>query len=58
MTKLKTGLEIELYYENFNDNVTGVYDDPQRDPREHVIGITFLCKVNGGDLVTGGNCSG
>ena len=57
MTKLKTGLEIELYFANFNDNVTGVYDDPKRDPREHVIGITFLCKVISGDLKTGGNCS-
>lgn len=57
MTKLKTGLDIALYFENFNDNVTGVYDDPARDPREHVIGITFLCRVIGGDIQIGGNCS-
>ena len=57
MTKMKTGLDIELYFDDFNANVTGVYDDPARDPREHVIGITFLCKVVGGELTVGGNCS-
>ncbi len=57
MTKLKTGLDIDLYFENFNDNITGVYDDPKRDPREHVIGITFLCRVIGGSIQIGGNSS-
>ena len=57
MTKLKTGAEIELYFNSFNDNVIGVYDDPERDPREHVIGITFLCRLKAGDIKPGGNCS-
>ena len=57
MTKLKTGLDIELYYKDFNENVVGVYDDPKRDPREHVLGITFLCRIIGGELTSGGNCS-
>ena len=57
MTKLKTNLDIELYFKNFNDNVTGVYDDPNRDPREHVIGITFLCRHVSGNIEIGGNCS-
>ena len=57
MTKLKTGVEIELYYNSFNDNVIGVYDDPIRDPREHVIGITFLCRFDSGKIKPGGNCS-
>ena len=53
MTKLKTGVEIELYYNSLNDNVIGVYDDPFRDPREHVIGITFLCRFDSGRIRPG-----
>ena len=47
----------------FENNITKIgviyrnYDDPKRDPREHVVGITFFCKVISGDLKVGGNCS-
>ncbi len=57
MTKMKTNLDIDFLYENMNENVVGVYDDPKRDPREHVVGITFFCKVVGGNSEAGGNCS-
>lgn len=57
MTKLKTNLEIDYLYDGTNNSVVGVYDDPKRDPREHVVGITFFCKVISGDLKVGGNCS-
>lgn len=57
MTKLKTNAEISLYGENINDSLIGVYDDPYRDPREHVVGITFACKYIGGDIIPGGNSS-
>ena len=57
MTKLKTNLEIDYLFNGTNESVVGVYDDPKRDPREHVVGITFFCKVLSGDLKPGGNCS-
>ena len=57
MTKLKTNLEIDYMFESTNASVVGVYDDPKRDPREHVVGITFFCKVLSGNLRAGGNCS-
>jgi 8-oxo-dGTP diphosphatase len=57
MTLLKTGLQIEFLYPTLNESVVGVYDDPKRDPREHVLGITFFCKVVGGEIKVGGNCS-
>lgn len=57
MTKLKTNLEIDYLYSETNQSVVGVYDDPKRDPREHVVGITFFCKVTSGDVKPGGNCS-
>ena len=53
----KTGLEIEYLFEDKNSSVVGVYDDPDRDPREHVAGITFFCKVVGGKIVAGKNCT-
>lgn len=56
-TLLKTGLEIEYLFEDKNNSIVGVYDDPDRDPREHVAGITFFCKVVGGMLTKGKNCS-
>ena len=57
MTKLKTNLEIDYLFGETNESLVGVYDDPNRDPREHVVGITFFCKVTSGDLKPGGNCS-
>lgn len=57
MTKLKTNADISLYGIDLNDSFIGVYDDPNRDPREHVVGITFACKYIGGQLCAGGNSS-
>ena len=44
-TKEETGLDIEL------DGIVGVYSDPQRDPRGHIISICFLGNKIGGELV-------
>lgn len=58
ITRLKTGLEVELMFPTLNESLVGVQDDPMRDPRAHVVGITFLCKVVGGEMKTGGNSEG
>jgi len=42
--KEETGLDIEII------KLVGVYSDPSRDPRGHVISIAFLAKEVGGDL--------
>lgn len=57
MTLMKTGLQIDYLFGDKNNSLVGVYDDPERDPREHVVGITFFCKVIDGNLTAGGNCS-
>ena len=57
ITLSKTGLMIEYLFDDKNSSLVGVYDDPNRDPREHVAGITFFCKVVGGKLLAGKNCS-
>jgi 8-oxo-dGTP diphosphatase len=44
-TKEETGLDIEL------DGMVGVYSDPHRDPRGHIISICFLGHKIGGELV-------
>ena len=43
-TKEETGLDIEL------DGIVGVYSDPNRDPRGHIISICFLGHKIGGEL--------
>jgi 8-oxo-dGTP diphosphatase len=43
--KEETGLDIEII------KLVGVYSDPSRDPRGHVISIAFLAKEIGGDLI-------
>jgi len=57
MTLMKTGLNVDYLFGSKNSSLVGVYDDPARDPREHVVGITFFCKVIDGTLKAGGNCS-
>ncbi len=44
-TKEETGLDIEL------DGIVGVYSDPNRDPRGHIISICFLGHRIDGELV-------
>jgi len=55
ITQLKTGLEVKLMFPSLNESLAGVYDDPKRDPRSHVIGLAFFCKIVGGGIKPGGN---
>ena len=41
----ETGLAVELA------RLTGVYSDPDRDPRGHNVSVAFLARVLGGDLI-------
>jgi 8-oxo-dGTP diphosphatase len=34
-------------------NILGVYSDPNRDPRGHIMSITFIAKIINGDLKAG-----
>jgi 8-oxo-dGTP diphosphatase len=43
--KEETGLEVEL------DGLVGVYSDPNRDPRGHIVSVCFLGHIIGGNLV-------
>jgi 8-oxo-dGTP diphosphatase len=45
----KTNLKIELFYPSLKESLVEIYDAPERDPREHVISIAFLCKIMDGD---------
>ena len=42
---IKTNLKIELFYRSLEESLVGFYDDPERDLREHMISIEFLCRV-------------
>ena len=43
----ETGLKVEI------KNLFGVYSDPERDPRGHIVSIVYLMKVIGGKLHSG-----
>jgi ADP-ribose pyrophosphatase YjhB (NUDIX family) len=45
----KTNLKVKLFYPSLKESLVGIYDDPERDPREHVISIAFLCKIVDGE---------
>jgi 8-oxo-dGTP diphosphatase len=49
----KTNLKVELFRHSLKKSLVGVYDDPERDPREHVVSIAFLCRIVGGDAKAG-----
>jgi ADP-ribose pyrophosphatase YjhB (NUDIX family) len=49
----KTNLKIKLFYPSLKESLVGIYDDPERDPREHVISIAFLCKIVDGETKSG-----
>ncbi|MBC7110388.1 MAG: 8-oxo-dGTP diphosphatase [Archaeoglobi archaeon] len=43
----ETGLEVEV------EKLVGVYSDPERDPRGHVVSVAFLLRRTGGELSAG-----
>jgi len=49
----KTNLKVELFYPSLKESLVGIYDTPERDPREHVISIAFLCKIVDGETKPG-----
>ena len=49
----KTNLQVELFYPSLKESLVGIYDDPERDPREHAISIAFLCKIVDGETKPG-----
>ena len=51
----KTNLRIELFFPSLMKSLVGIYDDPNRDPREHVVSLAFLCKIVGGKVKAGAN---
>jgi ADP-ribose pyrophosphatase YjhB (NUDIX family) len=55
LAKTKTNLKTELFYASLKQSLVGIYDNPERDPREHVISIAFLCKTFDGELKPGLN---
>jgi 8-oxo-dGTP diphosphatase len=57
LAKKKTGLDISLLTGSLLNDLSGVYDDPARDGREHVIALAYLCKVMGGEVSAGYNVS-
>ena len=53
VTFVKTNLKIELFYPSLKESLVGIYDNPDRDPREHVASIAFLCKIVDGKIKLG-----
>ena len=49
----KTNLKVKLFYPSLKKSLVGIYDNPERDPREHVISIAFLCKITEGETKPG-----
>ncbi len=40
----EAGLEVEV------ERIIGIYDEPNRDPRGHVVTVAYLCREVGGEL--------
>ena len=53
ITYEKTNLKSKLFYQSLKESLVGIYDNPKRDPREHVISIAFLCKITEGKTKPG-----
>jgi len=53
VTFVKTNLKVKLFYPSLKESLVGIYDDPERDPREHVVSIAFLCKIVAGESKPG-----
>ena len=47
IAKIKTGLDIIVCDGDVKFALCGVFDNPERDKREHVVGFTFFCELNG-----------
>jgi 8-oxo-dGTP diphosphatase len=43
----ETGLEVKI------KSLIGVYSDPNRDPRGHVVSLAFIAQITGGELSSG-----
>lgn len=46
----KIGLTIRLSGDSIKDAFIGIYDDPERDGREHVLALAFSCEIIGGQI--------
>ena len=51
----KTNLKVKLFCPSLTESLVGIYDDPERDPREHVVSLAFLCKIVDGETKPGAN---
>lgn len=51
----KINLEVALFYLDLKKSLVGIYDNPYRDPREHVMSLAFLCKIKDGKIKPGVN---
>lgn len=49
--KEETGLKVKV------DRLLGVYSDPLRDPRGHIVSVCFLAKVVGGHMRAGSDAA-
>jgi 8-oxo-dGTP diphosphatase len=47
----ETGLKVKI------KNLIGVYSDPNRDPRGHIISLAFRAQIIGGELSSGSDAS-
>ena len=45
--KEETGLDVQV------ERFSGIYDDPKRDPRGHIISLAYVCRIVGGELRAG-----
>ena len=51
----KANIKVELFFPSLKASLVGIYDDPRRDPREHVMSLAFLCRISGGKIKPGEN---
>jgi len=53
LNKLQQDLTVPPNLRCSGESLVGIYDDPDRDPREHVISIAFLCRIADGETKPG-----
>lgn len=49
----ETGLKVEIKESEISSGEFGIYDDPDRDSRKHVISVVFLCNILSGEVNAG-----